>query len=248
MRLGVIIVYAVTITGANSNAIETYVKHVCGGEYKCNGETISTIPKYSCCRPCECDKICFEKGSCCEDSNFTFTNRTILQKCLPSTRPSQTRLDLDNAVSYFARAICPETFKDQHIRNKCEIDEPESLEDIAFVSSKDGRVVYKNKHCAVCHDEEDFVMWNLSIDKACVREAFLGSDKKRPSTNASNIKDKLMTTCSLSFERPATTDVRYTICFEERRLISNCNNRRPSNIMENFKDLCLSDRGKIINK
>lgn len=243
-----LIVYAAIIYGVHSSSVKSYVRRACGGENKCIVEKNATLPRDSCCRPCECDHICLEKKTCCEDSGFSVNtmNNLTMQKCLPSVKSTSFGRDGRYFNRYYVRAACPYKYANNQIRYQCESFESRDLEDIPFVSSKDGKIIYKNRHCAECHGEEGFITWDLIIDMFCIKEIFSGTDGNYFSANVSYIKDTLMNVCSISFKRPAITDIRYTICHDEQALVSTCeeNNLLPDNITDEIEKLCLNDNGK----
>lgn len=244
MGFAVVLMLCIGIVGrVTSNLIGTYVNKACGGENSCyskGNSSWNSLPKDSCCRPCECDQICLEKGSCCENVVFNIPEKITMQKCLPAVKLPN---NFDNSKvfnRYFVRTVCPDTFKNQSIRQKCEKDEPETLNDIIFVSSMDGKVVYKNRYCAECFGEEGFIIWDVELDQICMKETFnLGA-------NASFILKKLMTVCFLSFVRPSVTDPRYTLCHVDEQKISSCReNKGQDQLTEQFKSMCLNDTSPL---
>lgn len=246
MKLPLVLI-AVIINGVCSSSISSYVRHVCGGENKCIVEGNSTLPKESCCRPCECDHICLEKRMCCQDIGFSkdAIKNVTMQKCLPSVKASTFIRDRKYFDKYYTRATCPDTYANNQIRYNCESNEPKDFEDLPFVSSKDGNIVYKNRHCAVCHGEEGFITWGLKVDIQCMKRIFTDPYGSYVSTNISYIKEQLMNYCSISFKRPAITDIRYTICHEKQALVTSCKkNLSPDNITAGIENLCLNDVGK----
>lgn len=60
--------------------------------------------------------------------------------------------------------ICSENYvEDKTIREKCESTSNSSLFEVHVTSRKTAKV-YKNKYCALCNKEDDFIFWNLKIE------------------------------------------------------------------------------------
>uniref|UniRef100_A0A0L8HW34 Uncharacterized protein n=1 Tax=Octopus bimaculoides TaxID=37653 RepID=A0A0L8HW34_OCTBM len=60
--------------------------------------------------------------------------------------------------------ICSEEYvDDKTIREKCESQSNSSLFNVYVTSRKTGKV-YRNKYCALCNNEDDFIFWNLKIN------------------------------------------------------------------------------------
>jgi len=45
---------------------------------------------------------------------------------------------------------------------------PQVVDDIHYVSARNGRVIYRNHFCAACHGKTDIVKWNIAVDNACL--------------------------------------------------------------------------------
>jgi hypothetical protein len=105
-------------------------------------------------------------------------------------------------INYLVRAHCPSSFLNDDIRNKCENEEPTTLEDVPFVSPRKGDVIYKNRYCAVCHGETNAIALNLQIDHTCIRSVFLSAYYNGPFQNASIINGNILNSCTVYFVRP----------------------------------------------
>ncbi|XP_045190954.2 uncharacterized protein LOC123547764 [Mercenaria mercenaria] len=238
-----------TVNSFVSNDFNHLVKEVCRGEQSCSEEN-KTLPANSCCRPCECEDFCQEKGTCCDGNRTNRIENVTAQVCLLA---GLERSSIDGRKTqlnpYLVRAHCPESFTNHSTRDKCETSTPESIEDGVFVSSKNGKIVYKNRHCALCHGEEDPIMWTVGVDEKCVRDVFLSRSDTHRSLNASYINEKLMTSCTISFDRPSITGWKHVTCAHEGMLISSCpemtSQNRSSGIDKELNELCLEDKSAL---
>jgi hypothetical protein len=104
---------------------------------------------------------------CCHDKEGRDDTRNVIaQECIPALYLPDGTLDrYFNVQSYFVRTRCPAMFKDNHIKDKCENLKPKSLKELVFVSSKDGKIIYKNELCALCHQENNVISWKLNAFK-----------------------------------------------------------------------------------
>ncbi|XP_045160679.2 uncharacterized protein LOC123525595 [Mercenaria mercenaria] len=233
-----------------SNNINHLVKKICRGEQSCSEDNITLLAN-SCCRPCECEDFCQEKGTCCDGNSSNRIENVTAQVCLLAGL-ERSSIDRRNTQlsPYFVRAHCPKSFTNHSTRDKCETSTPESIEDGVFVSSKNGKIVYKNRHCALCHGEEDPIMWAVGVDEKCVRDVFLSRSDTHHSLNASYMNEKLMTSCTITFDRPSITSWKHVVCAYEGLLISSCpdltsQKLSSDGIDKELNELCLKDNSAL---
>jgi hypothetical protein len=234
-----------------SHNVSNMVKELCqGSDGQWNGKQMFvSLPENSCCKSCEMDQICIERKTCCDDRWQHIKNFTA-QVCLPGRKVHNMNMRLN--MNYLVRAHCPSNFSNDDIRNKCENEEPTTLEDVPFVSPREGDVIYKNRYCAVCHGETNPIVWNLQIDHACIRRVFLLKYYSGLVQNASIINKNLINSCEIYFERPDKTQTNWKrlMCAIDAKFVSDCP-EKPSSILptgrikEELNDLCLNDKSKL---
>jgi hypothetical protein len=150
------------------------------------------------------------------------------------------------------RSKCPEGYPRNLTRKKCEEQRPESILDAPFVSSKNGSIIYKNRHCAACFGEIDTISWKIEIDWFCMKHSFL-TDGFEMSMNQTYLAQILLTRCTLSFKRPKITSWKSTVCFESIQVVSSCENADTSGFQGThaaYRELsvkCETDRSKLFH-
>jgi hypothetical protein len=221
--------------------------HYCGFEQSCKQTNLDVkLKNNSCCLPCECTDVCKEKDTCCHDKEGRDDTRNVIpQECIPALYlPGDTWIDRDFGVlSYFVRTRCPVTFKDNYIKDKCENRKPKSLQELVFVSSKDGKVIYKNEFCALCHQKSDVVSWKIIGFKVnrCLKLV------SQEYLNVDSVTEFILNNCAVSFKRPSNVDLPSVLCFKEE-VISNCNETGKWDVHDSkIERLCLNPPGKQID-
>ena len=240
------------VENVRSNEIELMVENVCGKRNNCSEERSVKLPVDSCCRQCECEDVCFEKRTCCPDKYENNTVNVTKQVCLPSASYAKTYKKDRIFPHYFVRAKCPESYKDQLTRRKCENSEPESILDIPFVSSKNGSVVYKNRHCATCFGELDIIPWKMMIGWSCITDIYIDNDGNKVSFNQTFLIDAFLNKCTLSFVRPKSTSWETTFCYKSDDLLSRCPESNyywsgfQNVVFYELKRKCEKDKSKLL--
>ena len=223
---------------------------VCGFEQSClRNNTKQQTGEDTCCRPCECEDICSEKGTCCPDKKeHIATDREIKQKCLTLDHiPEGYSLSLyTSVVSYFTRASCPKDFTDINIKAKCEHGNVDALVDVRPVSSNDGKVIYKNKYCSYCHGEKNTIGWNVIVHRDSPFEC---KNMIRIShLNINTFTTKLLANCILAFIPPKYINIWNHLCFDEAYVIRQCNITRKWDTFESdVNNLCLNQSGNMLH-
>lgn len=235
---------------AISNNVSNLVKEACLGGEMYGSRILLSFPEMSCCKSCELDQICIERKTCCDD-RWRHIKDFQPQVCLPRMSKRHRKrgaIILHGDNMYLVRAHCPSSYFNDVTRYKCEQDNQSTLEDIPFVSSRNGDIIYKNRHCAVCHGETNPIVWKLYFDQTCIRRVFLPRYYSDPFQNASMINEKLMKSCTLYFERPdiALVNWKSLQCTLDGDLISNKVTAKlaPGSIEEELNNLCLNDKSK----
>jgi hypothetical protein len=240
--------------GAISSIVSNMVKELCqGGDGQMYGnQMFVSLPENSCCKSCELDQICIERKTCCDD-RWQLIKNFAAKVCLPGRKVHNMKRSVNMLnINYLVRAHCPSNFSNDGIRNKCENEEPSTLEDVPFVSPRKGDVIYKNRYCAICHGETNPIVWNLQIDHTCIKRVFLLKYYSGPVQNASIINKNLIDSCEMYFERPDKTQTNWKrlMCAVDAKFVSDCP-EKPSSILptgrikEELNDLCLNDKSKL---
>ena len=194
----------------------------------------------SCCRPCSCDKYCHERNLCCPDFNESSEYVPMLnytQMCLPASRYADSLSVYEQY--YFVRATCPVDFEGDELKEACEGNHVSSVDDAIFVTSQDGQVTYKNKHCALCHGEEIFQKWGVATVRPCIRR-FLVVISSTDELNAN-----IMSNCELLFTPPSVFNKISTYCQTVDQMVSTCPQNTDGHQNPLFEELCISMKGKL---
>jgi hypothetical protein len=137
------------------------------------------------------------------------------------------------------------TFKDNYIKDKCENRKPQSLQELVFVSSNDGKIIYKNKFCALCHDENNAIIWEISAFKINMCRQLISEEH----LSAISVTEFILHNCAVSFKRPksSTVDHQGVICFDNN-IISKCNETGKWDVYDSkIERMCLNPPGKRMN-
>lgn len=225
---------------------ENEANAVCGLRQSCALANASASTYTSCCRPCSCDDFCQERKTCCPDmTSYSRNTQIIEQQCLPaaySYKPTGflTSLGSLGVYYYFVRADCPVDTTGTILARKCAENSHGNIDDVRYVSSSDGLVIYKNRFCALCHGEKEVIPWEVGIDYKCIKYYFLDSRNY----TVAEVNHVLFTRCWLYFKRPKSLNVRTTYCYQEEYLISKCS--LQPNPDPNLKIKCEEDTGNLI--
>jgi hypothetical protein len=218
-------------------------EEVCGFEPKCSGNQTNLERRdTSCCLYCGCTDICFERNTCCRDKpGLAKASLKHRQQCLPALYTPKGITGDVLSDSYHTRVRCPDTYENNYIKNKCETTVPTSFEEIRFVSSDDGKIVYKNKFCALCHGENSTITWEMKIpgNNKCTNMYSL------PNENIEEMTKYIISNCMVLFKRPRNIEVRSVLCFDKTKVIGRCNVTRKWDVYDkDLENLCLNETSK----
>jgi hypothetical protein len=216
----------------------------CGFEQTCSKNiTKHVLPYTSCCKPCECDDVCAEKGTCCRDKKgLVDADIVAKQKCIPAVYTPTGAPVPDRIMYYFTRTKCPTAFNDMTIKAKCEGDMPETITDVIPVSSRDGKVMYKNKYCSFCHGERRTYNWDVSVHAVSSQTC---RDIFRPES-LDTFSIKILSNCILAFSQPFNVDYLKLLCFVDSSVVKHCNVTGKWEAYDSELDnLCLNQTGLL---
>ena len=219
----------------------------CGFAQNCSkSNPRKTLPTTACCRPCECDDICIEKGTCCRDKNELFLkDNSVKQKCLKSAHAPNGIPIPSIVLSYYNRISCPNDFNGTDIKAKCEDDRVETLVDVTPVSSRDGKIIYKNKYCSYCHRERNIQSWEIIVHRVSPRSCMKILTEE--TFNIETITSKILSNCLLVFNPPNNIAFWEVLCFKE--VTRRCNVTGTWEVFEkDIHSLCLNQTGKFENE
>ena len=130
--------------------------------------------KSSCCSSCSCEPQCKISRDCCPDvaeleEEGEDTDNDVEYKCLPlgDILPSEFDLNRNSVVAdhFLTIQSCPKHYRSNHIKNihrdGCYSQSSSRVVDYIPVVSATTSRVYKNYHCALCHNVTDLVAWQL---------------------------------------------------------------------------------------
>jgi hypothetical protein len=163
------------------------------------------------------------------------------QQCLPALYKPRGISEDVSVDSYYTRSFCPDTYTNLSVKNRCETTAPESFDEISFVSSEDGKIVYKNKYCGLCNGENKTRSWEMTIllNKKC------GNVQTIPTENIELFMQFTILHCMMTFEKPSGIDVRSVLCFDKTKVISECNVTGKWDFYNSeLEKLCLNDSSK----
>jgi hypothetical protein len=124
-------------------------------------------------------------------------------------------------LTYYTRTSCPITYGDIDIKAKCEVDNPGTITDIIPVSSRDGKVLYKNKYCSYCHGEKRTYNWDVTVHRASSQTC--RESLQSETINIETVSTKILSNCMLEFRPPSNFDFLNVVCFVESTVTKRCN-------------------------
>ena len=228
----------------SSNEVFKAALHACEFEQSCSNTNAFSNETFheeiSCCRPCSCDKYCHERNLCCPDFNESseyvpMSNYT--QMCLPASRYADSLRVYEQY--YFVRATCPVDFEGDELKEACEGNHVSSVDDAIFVTSQDGQVTYKNKHCALCHGEENFQKWGVATVRPCIKRFLMDT------APSEEINVSILSNCELLFIPPTMLNKISNYCLTEKDIVSTCPQSTDGHRNLLFEELCSSMTGKV---
>ena len=194
------------------------ISEICHFDQSC---ALSANVSSSCCRQCSCNEFCEERRTCCQDKNYSmpFKPNIVHQECLPVVNNHiEGILKSKRIPHYFIRSSCPPN-SNAELNKACRIMTPQVVDDLQYVSSRDGRVIYRNHFCATCHGETDIVKWNIAIDNnACL----YGEDTDVSNLTVIDFNRILLSKCQFYLIPPDNLDTKNIYCVPNDTLILTC--------------------------
>lgn len=180
-----------------------------------------------CCQKCSCAADCQEVGNCCAD-----VKRNDAKEAKYPCVDIDILLNRDRNLNF--RPYYNLWF---HVIDSCpskDIDDafptcrkPAELIDYVLVSDRDEEKVFKNRQCAICHGEEDFVVWNVYTScPEIVSKTFETIDEKN---------EFLLSECAFLSLPPNDSILEKTRCYADKDVIDTCFNR---NVSDELKEGC----------
>ena len=121
---------------------------------------------------CQCDAHCVEFGDCCPDALITNTDVST-QSRLPSKHLHCRKVYSLKSTrsSIYVIESCPANYHNKDIVVQCEqpvkMSESEDSDiiytQIPVSSTRIPGLLYKNAYCARCHQDQDFIFWDMQI-------------------------------------------------------------------------------------
>jgi hypothetical protein len=175
------------------------------------------------------------------------TRNVIPQECIPALYLPDGIWNDQNydygVQSYLVRSRCPVSFQDNHIKEKCENLYPKSMQELVFVSSKDGKIIYKNEFCAFCHQDSVVISWKINAFKIRRCRTLLSKEH----LNVASATEIILNNCAVSFQRPSNVDLQSVICFNDN-MISKCNETGKWDVFDSYLErMCFNPAGKKFN-
>ncbi|KAK3589598.1 hypothetical protein CHS0354_043059 [Potamilus streckersoni] len=140
---------------------------LCGTHSICNQSVIpfpvlsETEQEISICVPCKCDVDCWSRGDCCVDLPYLYLTSSCQSTQLVF---NGSNAQISSEFNFEMIASCPETDLDIEMKKDCDgfINDGSFLDyDLhAPVTSVITHVTYRNKYCASCHGDHDFIRWD----------------------------------------------------------------------------------------
>ncbi|XP_068696775.1 uncharacterized protein [Montipora foliosa] len=116
---------------------------------------------------CFCDKFCDEYGDCCFDFNKLCRKRVNSrgnQLSQHETCRPVVNQEGPEYVGFAVRSTCPRDWKDEIVRNKCQIEDQRDLFNDWPVFDPDGRITYRNVFCARCNGAVNTIYWRVEAE------------------------------------------------------------------------------------
>ena len=131
-------------------------------------EMLTNETVFPCCSDCSCDvSTCYQTENCCPDiepmpdevSDLICANTMTKLDIL--ARTSIHNGIADGIKRYYIITSCPKDYKDDLIESKCNGKNQTDLDDLLWVSDLESGTIYQNYYCAMCHEVENWLTWNL---------------------------------------------------------------------------------------
>ena len=142
------------------------------------------------CLPCSCDEDCWDYRTCCPDKETDSRSTTLPCKLSRVKRPTVSYTGTVEDVliqrigaNYRVVDHCPSSVNNETVREKCEANEGDRLQDYVWVSESANGMIYQNIHCAECHGVSQ--VWHWDIRTSCfeildtfvnIEDTLLGTD------------------------------------------------------------------------
>ena len=176
------------------------------------------------CLPCSCDEDCWDYLTCCPDKETDSRSTTLPCKLSRVKGPTVSyTLTVEDVLiqrigaNYRVVDYCPSSVNNKTVRQKCEDNEGDRLQDYVWVSESANGMIYQNIHCAKCHGVSQVWHWDIRTSCFEILDTFV------------NIEDTLMgTDCDITNTAPddkASIVSKYR-CYDfdlEDYLYSDCN-------------------------
>ncbi|KAK3589600.1 hypothetical protein CHS0354_043061 [Potamilus streckersoni] len=140
---------------------------LCGTHSICNQSAIpfpvlsETEQEIFNCAPCKCDVDCWSRGDCCIDLPYLYFTSSCQSTQLIF---NGSNVQISSEFSFEMIASCPETDPEIEMKEDCDgfINDGSFLDyDLhAPVTSVITHITYRNKYCASCHGDHDFIRWD----------------------------------------------------------------------------------------
>lgn len=204
-----------------------------------------------CCISCDCDDDCFARASCCYDkeperyrqpNNGTWT---IDGRNCVSAFSISTQSIFQNALPVLLAGTCPFQYAanktvDVEIRNRCLYPNDSRLDDITPVTSNVTFTNYRNKFCAICHnDTSNLLVWSQEIrcESGAEITPFWRNDYKKKDSFSIDLS---FNQCDVKWQPP--NGVLVETCYHLHDYVSSC----PSYTPNYLKELCEGENALFI--
>ena len=138
------------------------------------------------------------RANCCADKQIIVAEQPLESCETVGINNKQT-----SSLGYRIVNSCPSTERKKSLVKKCRGDLMATFEDMIWVTDKHTKLIYRNNHCAICHDVVDYIPWKVITD--CM-EVINGQDS--PNEVINTIIDK----CRLTLDPPDMMDHTDHLC------------------------------------
>ena len=193
-----------------------------------------------CCEPCSCEPDCGLRRNCCQ---YSMDRYRIDEKDYTTCKSLSTAVDKfgDLKPRWFYMTVdkCPN-------KTSCSNFKAARWGSMLPVSSLETSMIYLNKQCAICHNEQNVTEWEAEFNcEATDARIFFHVDGLTNALNGNPIEPAM---CSMTFFPPKDADVDFQSCINHVDMQRTCLSCLNPSRFSQYSSLCQSFNATFINK
>ena len=193
-----------------------------------------------CCEPCSCEPECGLRRNCCQYSMDRYRiDEKYYTTCTSLSTAVDTFGDLQPRRFYMTVDKCPN-------KTSCYNFKAARWGSMFPVSSLETNMIYLNKQCAICHNDQNVTEWETEINcGATDARRFFHVDGLTNALNGNPIEPAM---CSLTFFPPKEADIDFQSCINNVNMLRTCMRDTNTTYFIQLSPLCKSFNATFFNK